>query len=151
MFIYELGIKEESLEKCAKIHALKLTDKEWKCVNLFCSLLNSTCATKKKYELFVPPLNAATQKVNEYYKKTADSNAHIIAIVLHPTCKITHFKKHWDSDLQNEVLTLIKNVSQLSIFTVQGALPISTFLQFFFIVRTIIKKEEDFQYPSLVI
>ncbi|KAG6901222.1 hypothetical protein C0995_015084 [Termitomyces sp. Mi166 len=55
--------------------------------------------------------------------------------VLHPTCKMIHFKKHWDSNLQNEVLTLIENVSQLSIFTVQGVLSISTistFLQFFF-------------------
>ncbi|KAG6882036.1 hypothetical protein C0992_012912, partial [Termitomyces sp. T32_za158] len=102
MFIYELGIKEESLEKCAKIHALKLTDQEWerhadKAQQSFSSaqlptLFNAipaieilysawnTRATKKKYELFTPALNAATRKLNEYYEKTADSNAHIIAM-----------------------------------------------------------------------
>ncbi|KAG6838880.1 hypothetical protein C0991_007718 [Blastosporella zonata] len=111
MFIYELGIKEDNLEKTAKIHALKLTEKEWERAGNFCSLLShadkaqqsfssahlptlfnaipaieilhsawTTRASNSKYASFKPALQAATEKLNAYYEKTADSNAHIIAM-----------------------------------------------------------------------
>lgn len=65
-------------------------------------------------------------KLNEYYEKTADSDAHILAmcmflwvlflflliswpVVLHPVRKMVHFKKHWDTALQKEVSELGRN------------------------------------------
>lgn len=75
-------------------------------------------------------LLGAADKLNEYYKKMADSNAHILTmhmsdvdstvvftiadillyhIVLHPEHKMAHFKKHWDTSLQQEVLELGQN------------------------------------------
>jgi len=37
-------------------------------------------AKKIKYKSFKDALNAAMAKLNEYYKKTADSDAHILAM-----------------------------------------------------------------------
>lgn len=37
-------------------------------------------STKPQYELFVPPLEAAMKKLNEYYKRMAESDAHVIAM-----------------------------------------------------------------------
>jgi len=110
-FVYELGLKAESIEKWAKIDALKLTNEEWGRVGIFCSLLGHTDkaqqafssvhvptlfnavpavealhsvwhnqSTKSKYAPFHDALNAATAKLGEYYEKTADSNAHILAM-----------------------------------------------------------------------
>ena len=38
------------------------------------------CANKFKYFPFKDTLNTATAKLNEYYEKTADSDAHILAM-----------------------------------------------------------------------
>lgn len=80
---------------------------------------------KEKYEAFHEALEAATVKVDEYYTKTAASDAHIIAmgiwslfftshlliynhIVLHPQKKMLHFKKYWSNALQADVLELLE-------------------------------------------
>ncbi|KAF9464647.1 hypothetical protein BDZ94DRAFT_1353562 [Collybia nuda] len=65
---------------------------------------------KLKYSPFHKALNVASKKLNEYYEKTADSDAHIFAMLLHPTKKMSYFKKHWDQDLQDDVLTLAKKI-----------------------------------------
>ncbi|KAG2028617.1 hypothetical protein BDR03DRAFT_1019571 [Suillus americanus] len=50
------------------------------------------------------PLKAAAKKLDEYYKKTTDTAAYVIAMLLDPTSKLAYFKKHWPSNLLNDVL-----------------------------------------------
>jgi len=73
----------------------------------------------------VPALEAAMEKLNEYYERTAESDSHIIAmgshiyiyiyimltqlyLALDPRKKFTHFKKNWDPALQEEVKELVQ-------------------------------------------
>lgn len=84
---------------------------------------------KDKYAPFHPALRAATKKVEEYYDKTADSNAHIIAMcayslcsfngcvrvlmcdsVIHPGKKMNYFKENWDEGLQRDIQVLAEKV-----------------------------------------
>ncbi|KAG6851447.1 hypothetical protein C0991_009084, partial [Blastosporella zonata] len=140
-FLHELHRKELNRDKCAKLDALKLTDKEWEQVSLFCSLLShankaqqafssaqaptlfdaipaikalyqawSSCGSKTKYFSLKFAITASMEKVNEYYIKSADSKAHIMAIALHPGQKLSHFKKHWDQELQEEVVNLLQKL-----------------------------------------
>ena len=81
---------------------------------------------KAKYAHFFDALNAATAKLNDYYTKTAASDAHILAmslcfflyyeivannlaLVLHPGKKMAHFKKYWEVSLQKDVIELVLN------------------------------------------
>ena len=81
-------------------------------------------STKSWYALFVPVLEVEMEKLNEYYKRMAESDAHIIAmgshfhihihimltqlyLALDPQKKFTHFKKNWDLMLQEEVKELV--------------------------------------------
>ena len=68
------------------------------------------------------------EKINEYYIKTAESDAHIMAmseyqfylfiyvlsnhiyIVLHPRRKMKYFKKNWSTDLQKDVANMVENI-----------------------------------------
>ena len=81
-------------------------------------------------EPFQEAISAGMEKINEYYEKTAESDAHIMAmreffsiiplkmyavlyiyfIVLHPKRKMKYFKKNWSSELQLEVLTLAEKI-----------------------------------------
>jgi hypothetical protein len=87
----------------------------------------SSWANKLKYSLFKSALDATTMKLNEYYQKTADSDAYMCTftislglchpwwlLVLHPEQKMAHFKKHWDAELQQEVLMLAQNIYIIS-------------------------------------
>ncbi|KAN0128809.1 hypothetical protein V8E53_013396, partial [Lactarius tabidus] len=60
-------------------------------------------SSKLQYDSFVPVLNAGMAKLNTYYKCSAESDAHIMAMVLEPSTKMTYFHKHWSSDLVSEV------------------------------------------------
>jgi len=53
-------------------------------------------ASSLKYEVFHKALEAGTAKINEYYEKTADSDAYTFAmhtffIPAYPTLKLTYF------------------------------------------------------------
>ena len=79
-------------------------------------------------ERFKNALDAALQKVNEYYEKTSESDAHIMAMriyfivlcceykltkfipVLHPKRKMKYFKKNWSKALQKEVLSMAETI-----------------------------------------
>ena len=81
-------------------------------------------AKKEKYAIFEPALDAATSKLDEYYMKTATSDAHIIAMstsssnckncltavspVVNPEKKLSHFRKYWKKEEYDEVLKLIE-------------------------------------------
>lgn len=85
---------------------------------------------KLKYKAFAPALEAATSKLDEYYTKTAASDAHILTmgtfilllflrssistyptllVVLHPSRKMEHFKKYWSDDLCKDVIALVED------------------------------------------
>ncbi|KAI9432041.1 hypothetical protein F5148DRAFT_1155043, partial [Russula earlei] len=69
----------------------------------------SSQAERFKYHTFKPALDTATAKLNNYHQKMADSDAHILVMLLHPEQKMNHFKKHWDLEPQEEVLTLAQH------------------------------------------
>jgi hypothetical protein len=75
---------------------------------------------KKRYEEFFPALSAGMAKLNSYYQRSADSDAHIMAMgtlldtalirlanhrpaVLDPSKKMSYFRKHWPSNLVSDV------------------------------------------------
>ncbi|KAF8069902.1 hypothetical protein FPV67DRAFT_1399969, partial [Lyophyllum atratum] len=55
-------------------------------------------------------LTAGADTLDKYYNKTADSDAHILAMLLHPGKKMSHFKKYWSKDLQVDVHNLVESV-----------------------------------------
>ena len=75
-----------------------------------------------KYEAFSHDLEMAMEKVEEYYNKTATSDAYtfvmgeffspsffvmrnlISLIVLDPDAKMSHFTKNWSKSLQDKVM-----------------------------------------------
>ena len=81
---------------------------------------------KPRYSVFKPALEAAMAKLDEYYQRTAASDAHIIAMgtsffsfmlldfkpnkdpVLDPRKKFEHFTKNWDNDLQADVKEMVQ-------------------------------------------
>ena len=82
-------------------------------------------SNKSHYTLFVPALKAGMQKLDQYYKHSAESNAHIMAMgkltiiawivyslccgaVLNPRKKIGHFAEHWLEDLHREVKEVVQ-------------------------------------------
>lgn len=97
---------------------------------------------KEKYAPFKDALDAATDKLGGYYTKTAESDAHILAMCmfyshiyhllclwwslslgLHPAIKLGHFKKYWGSEQRDKVLKLVeKKVNSFSILTVKWIL-----------------------------
>jgi hypothetical protein len=99
------------------IPALETLHKSW-----------SSRAERHKYIRFAGPLKAAAEKLDEYYEKTTDTAAYVIAmcssfaiiiiptltnstiLVLDPTSKLTYFKKHWPSNLLDDVLACAENV-----------------------------------------
>ncbi|KJA18309.1 hypothetical protein HYPSUDRAFT_69968 [Hypholoma sublateritium FD-334 SS-4] len=64
---------------------------------------------KEKYAAFVPALQEGMSKLNEYYEKTAASDAHIMAMLLHPEQKLGYFKKNWEASLVEKVKELALN------------------------------------------
>jgi hypothetical protein len=131
-FVYELGYKENNLEKRRKIIALTLNEGEWLCVRLFCNILQVSpifnifaldmnimawaslqhaddaqgafssastptlhnalptleklhaawekAANKPRYLHFVRALTAGKDKLDTYYNRSAESDAHIMAM-----------------------------------------------------------------------
>ncbi|KAG1801330.1 uncharacterized protein HD556DRAFT_1203851, partial [Suillus plorans] len=50
------------------------------------------------------------EKLDEYYEKTTDTAAYVIAMLLDPTAKLAYFKKHWPLNLLDDVLACAENV-----------------------------------------
>jgi hypothetical protein len=87
---------------------------------------------KEQYKPFFPALDAAMAKLNEYYERTATSDAHIIAMsvciylpifhiliilpVLDPASKLEYFKKHWGPGLLEEVELTVKTMVCFCVF-----------------------------------
>ncbi|KIL57469.1 hypothetical protein M378DRAFT_1028731, partial [Amanita muscaria Koide BX008] len=65
---------------------------------------------KADYMPFAQALRAGLKKIEEYYQKTADSDAHIITMILHPVKKMRHFKDNWDEEAQGSVLEIAQRV-----------------------------------------
>ncbi|THH18798.1 hypothetical protein EUX98_g8896 [Antrodiella citrinella] len=67
----------------------------------------SSRALRPQYAAFKPALDAASEKVAEYYDKTVYSLAHTDLV---PDEKGAHFKKHWDSDLRGRALAVMEQI-----------------------------------------
>ncbi|KAJ6553064.1 hypothetical protein B0H19DRAFT_157702 [Mycena capillaripes] len=55
-----------------------------------------------EYNHYAPALNKAAEKIDEYYQKTSRSTVQVMAMVLDPSQKGRHFKKHWGDKLASE-------------------------------------------------
>ncbi|KAH9063531.1 hypothetical protein EDB87DRAFT_199265 [Lactarius vividus] len=63
---------------------------------------------KPRYETFVSALTAGVVELDEYYKCSGPSDAHLMVMVLNPSSKMRHFKKYWDPDLLSEVENIVQ-------------------------------------------
>ncbi|KAF8815623.1 hypothetical protein BYT27DRAFT_7297093, partial [Phlegmacium glaucopus] len=70
----------------------------------------SSRSAHPKYERFAPALEAACMKIDDYYEKTTDSPAYIMAMILNPKEKMSYFKKHWLTELQGDVMRCVEEV-----------------------------------------
>ncbi|KAN0120573.1 Ribonuclease H-like domain containing protein [Russula decolorans] len=70
----------------------------------------SSQSRRAKYTRFAPALDAAGQKIDEYYEKTTDSSAYIMTMLLNPMGKMAYFKKNWPEELQDDVLVCAEQV-----------------------------------------
>ncbi|KAG6882065.1 hypothetical protein C0992_012835, partial [Termitomyces sp. T32_za158] len=64
----------------------------------------SKCCEQAKYKDFVPALDAALQKIKDYYDKTAESQVYTFAMLLDPSKKAAHLHKHWSKELTDQAL-----------------------------------------------
>ncbi|KAF8802830.1 hypothetical protein BYT27DRAFT_7076347 [Phlegmacium glaucopus] len=127
-FIYEIGRQEPNLKKRAKIDALKIKEEEWQ-RQAFSSegiptlqtglpaleALHkawSSQSTRSKYSHFLPAIEAAAAKIEQYYNKTSTSYAYTFIMILDPDMKLTHFKKYWTSNLLKEVIRTAEEIFQ---------------------------------------
>lgn len=89
----------------------------------------TTRVVRSSYERFVPALNAACAKIEDYYDKTTESPAYIMSmgkqllvlffkhcltfymlLVLDPKAKLEYFKRQWSSELQDQVVKCVEEV-----------------------------------------
>ncbi|KAG6852135.1 hypothetical protein C0991_002699 [Blastosporella zonata] len=65
----------------------------------------SKCRNQSKYSDFFPALDAAIEKVSEYYNKTSESEVYTFSMLLDPSKKATHLQKYWGQELTKKALT----------------------------------------------
>ncbi|KAG6905004.1 hypothetical protein DXG01_005675 [Tephrocybe rancida] len=79
----------------------------------------SSLKAHTRYSEFWEALTAGLEKIEAYYEKTADSHAYTFAmhdtssnaaIVLDLNTKMSHFKKHWSTELQDKILTSAEKI-----------------------------------------
>ncbi|KAG2148168.1 uncharacterized protein EDB93DRAFT_1103831 [Suillus bovinus] len=64
----------------------------------------SSRSANPRYKAFHIALNAAVEKIKQYYDRTSDSEAYIMSMLLDPSQKDTHFKRFWGKTLHAEAL-----------------------------------------------
>ncbi|KAF8336664.1 ribonuclease H-like domain-containing protein [Amanita rubescens] len=64
----------------------------------------STRFSRTQYADFQDGLNAGIDKIIDYYDRSADSDAYIMAMLLDPTLKIEHVRKYWGEELAKNAL-----------------------------------------------
>ncbi|KAJ3715932.1 hypothetical protein DFJ43DRAFT_1141982 [Lentinula guzmanii] len=57
-------------------------------------------------------LTAALEVIEDYYQKTSDSNAYLLAMVLDPSQKMEYFRKNWTLNLQDDVRMRIRTLEK---------------------------------------
>ncbi|KAK7017665.1 ribonuclease H-like domain-containing protein [Favolaschia claudopus] len=67
-----------------------------------------------QYTDFWPALEAAMEKVDEYYQKTADSDAYLLAMVLDPVNKMSYIKANWEEPLYEEATENLEALVRVS-------------------------------------
>ncbi|KAG6813328.1 hypothetical protein H0H92_012141 [Tricholoma furcatifolium] len=68
----------------------------------------SSRQNQTKYLEFADALGAGVAKLEQYYQKTSETHAYTLAMFLDPNIKMEYFRKHWDKDLEDEVLESVK-------------------------------------------
>ncbi|KAG6892748.1 hypothetical protein C0993_003092, partial [Termitomyces sp. T159_Od127] len=76
----------------------------------------SSRATRVKYADFSLALQAACQKIDDYYEKTTNSPAYIMTMILDPREKLSYFAKNWSTELQADVLKCVEEVERFCQF-----------------------------------
>ncbi|KAG6913735.1 hypothetical protein DXG01_004673 [Tephrocybe rancida] len=133
-FLSKIQCEEPSYDKCNKLDALMLSKDEWEHVRKFVKVLDlpdraqqafsaenvptlhngipalealhsawSSLKDYTRYSEFWEALTAGLEKIEAYYEKTADS-------LLDSNTKMMHFKKHWSTGLQDEILASAKKI-----------------------------------------
>nr|VWO99711.1 Uncharacterized protein [Ganoderma boninense] len=70
-----------------------------------------TCrANRRQFALFKDALDAGIATISEYYNKTDVSDIYTIAMLLDPSQKNTHLKKHWDSELYKAAMKRAEDI-----------------------------------------
>ncbi|KAF8520899.1 hypothetical protein BU17DRAFT_65120 [Hysterangium stoloniferum] len=109
-FIMSLVSAEIDCTKQQKLNDLQLSEEEWTRVESFLDLLAmkahhiTLLLLPSKPFIGHDALNAGTKNINEYYHRTAESDAYTFAMLLDPSKKEKHILKHWDIDLLNKAL-----------------------------------------------
>ncbi|KAG2079500.1 uncharacterized protein F5147DRAFT_661838 [Suillus discolor] len=113
LFFAELAQHSFSSEEGPTLHlalpALKALHSAW-----------SSHSAWIKYIDFHQALDAAVDKISDYYMKSASSDAHIMAMLLDPTQKAAHIRRHWGNDLLHEVLENAKAMYKESYLEMHG-------------------------------
>ena len=120
-----------SSDQAATLHlalpALEALHKAW-----------TTRQTREKYQGYSPALQASLTKIEEYYNRTADSDAYTFAmrcvllltvlylssqiyhiIVLDPSVKTQHICKYWGADKMNGILERAEKKVSFLFYTIR--------------------------------
>ncbi|KDQ50977.1 hypothetical protein JAAARDRAFT_543907 [Jaapia argillacea MUCL 33604] len=62
--------------------------------------------------VFKDALQAGLDKIAEYYDKTGNNDAYVFSMILDPSRRYAHFKKHWSKDLQDDVDELAQRIER---------------------------------------
>ncbi|KAF8545776.1 hypothetical protein OG21DRAFT_1491932 [Imleria badia] len=81
-----------------------------------------TRTMKVEYAGFRPTLEAGINKITSYYKKTADSNAYIMAMLLDPVQKANHIHKYWGADVYEDAMKHAETLYKERYFKLNGAI-----------------------------
>ncbi|KIK75915.1 hypothetical protein PAXRUDRAFT_18573 [Paxillus rubicundulus Ve08.2h10] len=79
-----------------------------------------SCSTQTKYSAFCTGLTVAVEKIGEYYEQTADSDAYTMVMLLDPSSKDIHFKKHWVTDLHAKALEYAEKIFKIRHLVMHG-------------------------------
>ncbi|PPQ85042.1 hypothetical protein CVT24_010181 [Panaeolus cyanescens] len=64
----------------------------------------------KQNSMLTNALGTGMRKINEYYEHSAESNAHLVAMVLIPNKKLLHFRDTWDYQAVQDAIKTLQNV-----------------------------------------
>ncbi|KAJ6611036.1 hypothetical protein B0H10DRAFT_2437742 [Mycena sp. CBHHK59/15] len=79
------------------------------------------CAADPLYSDFAAALEQALENVDEYYQKTSNSNTYMFAMVLDPAKKLSYFRAHWPTELQESAVENMEETFKQRYLKLHGA------------------------------